>query len=105
MVGAIDCIKQYNDWKTSFGFIQELHGQKTKTKITRNKPAKSRLLAKKLDEAKLKETNNPKPEGMTKVERKAHYALCKRTLQKHWDLVTDSGSGEECDNPDLPDKF
>ena len=72
---------------------QELQEHKTKTTKTQNKPVKARSLAKKLDEAKQKESNEPKYERMTRVERKAHYEHCKRVLQKHWDSVTDSGSG------------
>ena len=36
MVGAVDCIKDYNEWKTSFGLIQSLQPRETKQGI-RNK--------------------------------------------------------------------
>ena len=50
MVGAVDCIKAYNEWKTSFGLIQEL--KESKQKPQRNKPKKARTIAKQRDENK-----------------------------------------------------
>ena len=53
-VGAIDCIKDYNEWKTSFGLIQELRDSKKDGEIPpktkRNKPQKPQAIAKTIDE-------------------------------------------------------
>ena len=48
MVGAIDCIKEHNEWKTGFGLIQSLKSKEIKHGI-RNKPKKASYIAKSLD--------------------------------------------------------
>ena len=105
MVGAIDCIKQYNEWKTTLGLIQSCTEPQPNPKKPRQKPVKARSLARKLDEQKQKETDQPSKEKLTKVKRKAHYEHCKRILRKQWDSVSTSESEEEVPNPDLPENL
>lgn len=79
MVGAIDCIKQYDDWKTTLGLIQSWTQPKPQPK-QRTKPVKAWSLAQKMDEAKQAENETSQKPKMTKLERKAHYEHCKQTF-------------------------
>ena len=108
-VGAIDCIKDYNEWKTSFGLIQELKESETegKNKTKQNKPLKPQTIAKTIDKNKFKgqSVKSDSLSQMSKLERKSYYNKCKRTLRKTWDLVTESESDEGTEQINVPDNF
>ena len=64
-IGAIDCIKEYKEWKTSLGLIQ-----KQKETKKRSKPKRANHIAKSLDEKQGKTLNTPNETSTTKLERK-----------------------------------
>ena len=64
-IGAIDCIKEYKEWKTSLGLIKK---QKENKKRSKPKWASSIAKAKDEKQGKTEDMSNEKP--ATKLERK-----------------------------------
>ena len=67
-IGAIDCIKEYKEWKTSLGLIQ-----KQKETKKRTKPKKANQIAKSLDEKQGKTLDFANEPPTTKLECKHYY--------------------------------
>lgn len=107
-VGAIDCIKAYNKWKTSFGLVQELKDWEPNTKSKpQKKTCKVVPLAKAIDERKLdgKSVANSALSQMTKLERKQYYDKCKHIMHKTRDSILKTESDEEKDVVSVPSHF
>mgnify|MGYP007023531666 CR=1 FL=1 len=104
---AWDCIKDHSQWKTTLGLIRANQDtQKNKTK--RGKQKKTRSIAKSIASEKenLGDTkgDKPKTKKTTKLERKAYYEECKRTLNKTW-RTSDEESSDDSDGLDVPSNF
>ena len=64
-IGAIDCVKEYKEWKTSLGLIQKQTENKK-----RSKPKRACNIAKSLDEKQGKQEDKTNKKPTTKLERK-----------------------------------
>ena len=64
-IGAIDCVKEYKEWKTSLGLIQKQNENKK-----RSKPKRACNIAKSLDEKQGKHEDKINEKPTTKLEHK-----------------------------------
>ena len=64
-IGAIDCIKEYKEWKTSLGFIQKQNENKKRSKTKR-----ACNIAKSINEKQGKIEDKAKEKPTTKLEHK-----------------------------------
>ena len=88
-VGALDCIKPHS-WRATFGLINQKEQKKCrKKKTTKSVVASSKKIVDDMLDTKSKKQNKIKP---TKLERKAFYDDCRRTLNKTWQFVSDGSS-------------
>ena len=98
-VGALDSIKAQNK-----GILLGLINQKEQPKCREKKTTKSVTSSKETKEDMPDtKTNKEKKTKPTKLERKAFYEDCKRTLNKTWQSISDESS--ETDEVDVPSNF
>ena len=99
-IGAIDCVKEYKEWKTSLALIHKQNENKK-----RSKPKRACNIARNLDEKQGKQEHNINEKPTTKLERKHYYQECKRVMKKTWDSVSETDSVEEEEGITVPSNF